>query len=154
MFVFYYSKYYYDGGTVRLAFAITNQVLPLFAGLWIAFVYWFFSFKGGVSIGRPSFGSTDEITTANAANASKSLEDSDNDKGGHDGGNRNTGNRNKGNKNKLSKRYTFNIFDGTNLANSDDSPFAQYLFDGDEDDVACDDAETEYWAAVNQQVNR
>lgn len=151
MFLFYYQKLYYDGGEVRLGFAIANQVLPLFAGLWIALVYWFFSFKGGVSIGRPSFGSTDEITTA-AANARNSLEDSGNDNGGHGGGNRNNSSRNRGNKKKLSKRYTFNIFDGTNLANSDDSPFAQFLFDGDEDDAAYNDAETEHWAGC-QQVN-
>ena len=42
-------------------------------------------------------------------------------------------------------KYDFNIFDGTNIAGSSDSPFAQFLFDGDQEDIENDQRESEKW---------
>lgn len=47
-------------------------------------------------------------------------------------------------------KYSFNIFDGTNLAGSSDSPFADFLFEGDDDEGADNQAETDYWAGCQQ----
>ena len=50
------------------------------------------------------------------------------------------------------RRYSFNIFDGTDVAGASEGPFADFIFDGDESDVEKDDSESKYWADC-QNVN-
>mmetsp|Transcript_32483 Transcript_32483/g.67874 ORF Transcript_32483/g.67874 Transcript_32483/m.67874 type:complete len:215 (+) Transcript_32483:1131-1775(+) len=45
-------------------------------------------------------------------------------------------------------RYSFNIFDGTNATGA----FAEFVFDGDEDDEEADNEETRRWSAVQGHV--
>ena len=44
------------------------------------------------------------------------------------------------------RKYSFNIFDGTNVAGASTGPFSDFIFDGDSDDAANDEAESNYWA--------
>lgn len=52
----------------------------------------------------------------------------------------------------INKQYSFNIFDGTCIAGSEDSPFSQFVFDGDEEDKENDRKESDLWAAA-QSIN-
>ena len=47
-----------------------------------------------------------------------------------------------------SRSYEFNIFDGTNPS----AGYAEFIFDGDSDDEAADNAETDQWDAVQDHV--
>eukprot|EP00536_Pseudo-nitzschia_multiseries_P016184 jgi/Psemu1/247379/estExt_Genewise1.C_10410013 len=47
------------------------------------------------------------------------------------------------------KRYSFNIFDGTN---STSSQYAEFIFGGDSDDEEADNKETEHWSAIQDKI--
>ena len=111
-------------------------------GLWIAIVYWYFSFHGSSSeikvIGmgnRPSLNKDNNSSSGVHKLTTEGEEDS------VDGASNEDQNR------KTETTYSFNIFDGTNVS---DSPFAQFLFEGDEQDVADDEADTEFWKGTQQ----
>jgi len=163
--------------------ALVASIVPNLKGLWIALVYWYFSFFGssGVilrlrsSLRRMSSKSRKSMSEALAItqvtqNVQTEAEDVTGGGGGGEhsaafsgkssiddtpGSLPNMKHKHKRRRSSSRKRhtgagggrkYSFNIFDGTNVAGASTGPFSEFIFDGDSDDAANDEAESKFWA--------
>jgi len=146
-----------------LAMSILTNTL----GLWIAIVYWYFSFRGSsgeiriISMRNRQSLDSEKLTVArNDENISKTSHDDEwhqqsssqeGERTSSDGKNSNDRDKrkSKARKSAVKKKYSFSIFDGTSIASLEDkgSKFADFLFEGDEEDVKNDESTTKFWSS-------
>jgi len=129
------------GNDASFSATLVMSIFTNSMGFWIALVYWFFSFCGSpvetriISMrNHPSLNRSKLSMSVRRKLAEMEAQEEDCEIGN---------NQQQQQDRRSSTRYSFNIFDGTNVAGA--SPFAAFLFEGDESDLADDEAGTKFW---------
>jgi len=130
------------GNDASLAATLVMSIFTNSMGFWIALVYWFFSFCGSpvetriISMrNHPSLNRSKLSISVRRKLAELEAQEEDCEIGNND--------QQQQQERRSTNRYSFNIFDGTNVAGA--SPFAAFLFEWDESDLADDEAGTKFW---------
>ena len=139
------------GENALLSYKITSQIIYTLFAFWSMLTYWYFSIDG------PDNGKTNDRGTESPTSEKQLIFNADSSRRERinsrfsevsESPTANTTAAQPGQEPEDERRYSFNIFDGTNAVGA----FSEFIHDGDSEDERLEREETDRWNAIQDQI--